>query len=184
MDRDLARERGDLIHHPDRTMNCAGEAGEISRMPRPALIASLVVAGLLTVAGCGGDDDDNGSGGGNSERPSEQILADAGLEVCGEAQDQIAQSIGSEGVQNVVAFAVAKDCGGKKTSPDTVTIFQFDSPDGRDKGAAAANAAYSRAVVMTSGALVIVSAGPNSEANADAVGQAYTDSTGEPVTTV
>jgi hypothetical protein len=185
MDRHLAGERGDLIDHPDRTMIRIGSEARVTKVRTRTLLPALLAAAALALAGCGGDDDDdNGSGGGNSERPSEQILADAGLEVCGEAQDQIAQSIGSEGVQNVVAFAVAKDCGGKKTSPDTVTIFQFDSPDGRDKGAAAANAAYSRAVVMTSGALVIVSAGPNSEANADAVGQAYTDSTAEPVTTV
>jgi hypothetical protein len=132
-----------------------------------------------------GDGDGDGSGSGGSEAtPAETIMSDAGLEICGEAQDQVAQSIGEEGVQNVRAFAVAKDCGGKNTSPDTITVFQFSSIDTRDEGATAISAAYDRAVVMTSGALVVVSAGPNREANADAVGQAYTDSTGAPVETV
>lgn len=160
-------------------------------MARPTLIASLLAAGLLAVAGCGGDDDDDenadgpASGGGNSARPAETILADAGLEICGEAQDQYVQSIGDdEGPQNVQAFAVAQDCGGKKTSPDTLTIYQFDGIDSRDQAARAINAAFDRAVVMTSGALLVISAGPNSEANADAVGKAYADSTGAPVTTV
>lgn len=144
-----------------------------------------VLFAVAALAGCGGDDDDGSdSGGGSSERPSETIMADAGLEICGEAQDQIAQSIGTEGVQNVQAFAVAKDCGGKETSPDTITVFQFDSIEARDEGASAISAAYDRAVVMTSGALIVVSTGPNREANADAVGQAYTDSTGAPVETV
>jgi hypothetical protein len=143
---------------------------------------TLAVAAL---AGCGGDDDDNGDsgGGGNAARPSETILADAGLEICGEAQDQIAQSIGTEGVQNVQAFAVAEDCGGSKTSPNTITVFQFSSLESRDAGATAIEAAYDRPVVMTSGALVVVATGPDREANADAVGKAYTDSTGEPVET-
>lgn len=152
------------------------------------LFPALLAACAFALAGCGGDDDDNAngstSGGGNSARPAETILADAGLQICGEAQDQYAQSIGDEGPQNVQAFAVAKDCGGKKTSADTLTIYQFDSIDSRDQAASAISAAADRAVVMTSGALLLVSAGPNGEANADAVGKAYADSTGEPVTTV
>ena len=148
------------------------------------LLPVLIAAAAFALAGCGGDDDDSdSSSGGNSERPSEQILGDAGLQVCGAAEDQQVQSIGSEGVQNVQAFAVAKDCGGKTTSPNTITVFQFDSLDSRDAGATAVKAAYDRPVVMTSGALLIVATGPDREANADAVGKAYTDSTGEPVET-
>jgi hypothetical protein len=150
------------------------------------LLPTLLAASVLALAGCGGDDDDDGdSGSGGSEAtPAETILSDAGLEICGEARDQVAQSIGEEGVQAVRALAVSEDCAGKTTSTDTVTVFQFSSIDTRDTGARAISAAYDRAVVMTSGALVIVVAGPNREANADAVGQAYTDSTGAPVTTV
>ncbi len=147
---------------------------------RSALALALTVVAL---AGCGGGDDDDSGSSGSSDRPSETILADAGLEICGEDQEQIAQSTVSEGVQNFQAFAVAKDCGGSTTSRDVIAVFQFDSIDARDQGATAVAAKYPRAVVMTSGALVIASTGPNSEANADAVGKAYTDSTGEPVET-
>ena len=147
------------------------------------LFPLALVAVVLAFAGCGGDDDDSGSNG-SEARPGETILADAGLQVCGTAQEQIAQSTVSEGFQEVEAFAVAKDCGGSETSPDTITIFQFSNPDTRDTSAEEIAAAHPRAVVMTSGALVIVSTGPAAEANADAAGRAYTDSTGEPVSTV
>jgi hypothetical protein len=147
------------------------------------LFPALLAAGAFALAGCGGGDDDD-NGGGSSENPAETILADAGLQVCGETEDQFVQSIGDEGAQNVRAFAVADDCGGSTTSPDTISIIQFDSLESRDQAATAIREAHPRTVVMTSGALLLVSAGPNREANADAVGQAYTDSTGEPVTTV
>ena len=167
-------------------MNQGGAQARLTAVRGRRLLPAVIAAAVLAVSGCGGDDgdgDDSGSGGSDAT-PAETILSDAGLEVCGEAQDQVAQSIGEEGVQNVRAFAVAKDCGGKKTSADTITVFQFSSIDTRDKGATAIAAAYDRGVVMTSGALVIVAAGPNREANADAVGRAYTDSTGAPVETV
>jgi hypothetical protein len=167
-------------------MNWCPRAGETDAMRTRRLLSALLAASMFAFAGCGGDDDDDGdSGSGGTEAtPAETILAAAGLEICGETQDQVAQSIGEEGVQAVRAFAVAEDCAGKTTSPDTVTVFQFSSIETRDAGARAISAAYDRAVVMTSGALVIVAGGPNREANADAVGQAYTDSTGSPVTTV
>jgi len=166
-------------------MNRGGAQARLTAV-RGHILPAIIAAAVLAVSGCGGDDgdgDDSGSGGSDAT-PAETILSDAGLEVCGEAQDQVAQSIGEEGVQNVRAFAVAQDCGGEKTSADTVTVFQFSSIDTRDKGATAISAAYDRGVVMTSGALVVVAAGPNREANADAVGRAYTDSTGVPVETV
>lgn len=169
-------------------MNRGGSQARLTAVRGRRLLPAVIAAAVLAVSGCGGDDgdgdgDDSGSGGSDAT-PAETILSDAGLEICGEAQDQVAQSIGEEGVQNVRAFAVAQDCGGEETSADTVTVFQFSSIDTRDKGAAAISAAYDRGVVMTSGALVVVAAGPNREANADAVGRAYTDSTGAPVKTV
>jgi hypothetical protein len=159
------------------------EEARLTTVRARRLFPAVLAAAAFALAGCGGDDDDSDAGGGSSERPSETILADAGLEICGEAQDQIAQSIGTEGVQNIQAFAVAKDCGGKTTSANTITVFQFDSLDSRDAAATQIEAAYDRPVVMTSGALVIVATGPDREANADAVGKSYTDSTGEPVET-
>jgi hypothetical protein len=168
-------------------MNRIGAEARLATVRTPKLFPALLAAAAFALAGCGGDDDDDNGGsgsGGSSENPAETILGDAGLQVCGEAEDQFVQSIGDEGAQNVRAFAVAKDCGGKTTSPDTVTIIQFDNLESRDKAASAIGADHPRTVVMTSGALVIVSAGPSREENADAVGQAYTDSTGEPVETV
>src|SRR5215217_622395 len=101
-------------------MKCVRRTGGIDTMKRPRRGMLAIALVSVALAGCGGDDDDNGSssGGGNSARPAETILAGAGLEICGEAQDQYAQSIGDEGPQNVQAFAVADDCGGKKTSAD------------------------------------------------------------------
>ena len=168
-------------------MNRIGAEARLTTVRTRTLFPALLAAAAFALAGCGGDDDDDNGGsgsGGSSENPAETILADAGLQVCGQAQDQFVQSIGEEGAQNVRVFAVAKDCGDSKTSPDTITVAQFDSLDSRDSAAAAIGKAHPRTIVMTSGALVLVSAGPNREANADAVGQAYTDSTGEPVTTV
>jgi hypothetical protein len=148
------------------------------------VLPTLVAAALLAATGCGGDDGDDGeSNGGADATPAETILADAGLDICGDAQQQIAQSTISEGATAVRSFAVAQDCGGKETSSDVIAVFQFADPDERDRAAAAAGTAFPGSVVMTSGALVIVTMGPNSDANADAVGQAYADETGAPVAT-
>jgi hypothetical protein len=147
-------------------------------------IPLLLAVAVLALAGCGGDDDDSDSGGGSSADPAETILADAGLQVCSEDQEQIAQSTVGTDFEAVRSFAVAKDCAGSETSPNTIRVFQFSSRESVDAGAAALEKAYPRGVVLTSGALVIVSTGPDGEANADAVGKAYEDSTGEPVQTV
>ena len=149
---------------------------------RKGICVLLAVAAL---AGCGGDDDDDGDsgGGGNEARPAETIMADAGLQICGEGEDQLVQSIGDEGASNVQAYAVAKNCGGRTTSPNTITVVQYDSIDARDAAANAASTGLQGSVVMTSGALLVVSSGPDAEANADAVGKAYEDTTGSPVET-
>lgn len=153
-------------------------------MTRRRLLPLALATAVLAFAGCGGDDDGDSSSGGSGDDPAETILADAGLDVCGDAEEQIAQSTVSEGATAVRAFAVAEDCGGSETSSDVIAVYQFAQPGERDKAAAAAGVAFPRAVVMTSGALVIVATGPASEANADAVGSAYSESTGEPVSTV
>ena len=166
-------------------MNPSGAEARLTTVRARTLLPALLTAAVFALASCGGDDDADDSGsGGSSDNPAETILADAGLQVCGEAEEQYVQSIGDEGAQNVRGFAVAKDCGGSNTSPDTITIIQFDSLESRDKAASAIGTDHPRTVVMTSGALVLVSAGPNRQENADAVGKAYMDSTGEPVETV
>jgi hypothetical protein len=144
----------------------------------------LLAAGVFALAGCG-DDDDNGNGSGSAgESPADQILADAGLQVCNRAEEQIAQSTVGPDLTAIVAFQVAEDCAGSKTSPNIVRIYQFSDPNSVQEGAGKAKTEYPRGVVMISGALVIAVVGPDAEANADAIGRAYSDSTGADVTTV
>lgn len=151
---------------------------------RAGLVALLLAA---AVAGCGGDDDDdNGSssgGGGNSARPAETILADAGLEVCHTEDEQIAQSTVGPDLQAIRDFDVAKSCNGKTNTPNVIRVFQFSNPQSVQEGADSAASAYPNGVVMISGALVIVVTGPQKDANAEAVGKAYTENTGSPVET-
>lgn len=153
---------------------------------RPGL-AVLLLAALL--AGCGGDDDNgsssntNTSGGGNSASPAQAIIADAGLQLCSREEEQIAQSTIGPGLQLLVDFYVGKTCPTKVT-PNLIRVGQFDSLDSVSNGAQQAMQKYPGSIVMTSGALVIVVTGPQKDANAQAVGKAYEDSTGSPVETV
>jgi hypothetical protein len=157
----------------------------MARMRRTTALSTLLALTLAVVAlaGCGGDDDSTSTGG-NSASPADQILADAGLEVCSEDTEQILQSTVGADFQAVRSFAVAKSCGGAERTPNTIRVFQFGSREAVDNGSRALQHAYPNGVVMQSGALVIVVTGPQREANADAVGKAYEDSTGEPVETV
>jgi hypothetical protein len=150
---------------------------------RPGLLPALLAAAVFALAGCGGDDDDGGDGGPSGD-PAEEILADAGLEVCRSAEDQLAQSTVGDGLLVVRAFTVADDCAGSEESPNVVRVFQFSDRESVESGAAKAKEEYPRGVVMTSGALVVVVTGPDRNANATAVGDAYEGSTGEPVRTV
>jgi len=168
-------------------MKRSGAQDEIVRMARLTWCSLALAMSLIGLAGCGGDDDDDSSSGGSSgssASPAETILTDAGLEVCSEQAEQIAQSTVGAGFQAVRSFAVAKDCAGSETSPNMIRVFQFSSRESVDAGAAALEKKYPRGVVLTSGALVIVATGPDSTSNADAVSKAYEDSTGEPVQTV
>jgi hypothetical protein len=149
---------------------------------RVGLLALLLAVAL---AGCGGSDDNGStSGGGNSARPADAILADAGLQVCSREEEQIAQSTIGPGLQSGIRFAVAEDCGGKTTSSNVIRVFQFSDRESVDAGAQKAQQSYPNGVVMQSGALVIVVTGPQKDANAEAVGKAYTETTGSPVETV
>jgi hypothetical protein len=152
---------------------------------RAGLLALLLAAAL---SGCGGsddngDDDGSSSGGGNTASPAQAIIADAGLQICSREEEQIAQSTIGPGLQLLVDFYVGKTCPSKVT-PNLIRVGQFDSPESVDSGAQKAMTTYPNSVVMTSGALVIVVTGPQKDANAEAVGKAYEDSTGSPVETV
>jgi hypothetical protein len=166
-------------------MKRSGAQDEIVRMARLTWCSLALAMSLIGLAGCGGgDDSSSGGSSGSSASPAETILTDAGLEVCSEQEEQIAQSTVGAGFQAVRSFAVAKDCAGSETSPNMIRVFQFSSRESVDAGAAALEKKYPRGVVLTSGALVIVATGPDSTSNADAVSKAYEDSTGEPVQTV
>jgi hypothetical protein len=148
---------------------------------RFALALTLTVVAL---AGCGGGDgDDSSSSGGSSQSPAETILADAGLQICSTEDEQISQSTVGPDLQAIRSFDVAKNCAGATNSPNVIRVFQFGTPAAVQQGATSAASAYADGVVMVSGALVIVVTGPQREANADAVGKAYEDSTGSPVET-
>jgi hypothetical protein len=153
-------------------------------MGRRRLLPVLLAAGVFALAGCGGGDDDGNGSGPAGESPADQILADAGLQVCKREEEQIAQSTVGPDLTTIVAFAVADDCAGSETSPNIVRVYQFSDPNSVQEGAGKAKTEYPRGVVMISGALVIVVTGPDAEANAEAVGSAYADTTGAQVTTV
>ena len=154
-------------------------------MRRRGLLPVLLAAAALGLAGCGGDDD-NGetSTGGNSERPADQIVADAGLEICSEGQEQIAQSTVGPGLSDIRVFFVAVNCAGSEVSPNVIRVYQFSAPDEVEAGAGRAKTKYPNGVIMVSGALVFAVTGPDAEANADAVGNAYSGATGATVRTV
>ena len=85
----------------------------------------------LVLAACGGSDNGASSNGDPSSAnydPAATTLKDAGFEVCGDANTQIPQNLGSgPGVQNSRAFFIAVDCNGKETTPNVAMVFQFDS---------------------------------------------------------
>jgi hypothetical protein len=165
-------------------MNRVERRAKLGTMHSRRLLPTLLAAAMLALAGCGGDDDGDSSSGGNSERPADQIVADAGLEICSEGQEQIAQSTVGPGLSDIRVFFVAEDCAGSETSPNVVRVYQFSTPEEVDAGAGRAKTTYPNGVVMVSGALVFAVTGPDSDANADAVGNAYTGATGATVRTV
>ena len=128
----------------------------------------------LALAACGGDgDSSNGDPSSANYDPAHTTLKDAGLEVCGDANTQIPQNLGSgPGVQNSRAFFVADDCMGKETSPDTAMVFQFDSKQAVDAGYANVKAAMPNGSSEKYGPLILVTTGPNREANLAAIDQA------------
>ena len=126
----------------------------------------------LALAACGGDGGSSSNGDPSSADydPAETTLKDAGLEACSEASDQIPQTLASgPGVQNTRYFFVAKDCMGSETSPNTVSVFQFDSLEAVDAGYAKIKAAIPNGSALKYGPLVLVTTGPDRAQNLSAL---------------
>ena len=131
-----------------------------------------LIAVPLVLAACGGS---SGSGDPTSAKydPAHTTLKDAGLEVCSEDDTQIPQTLASgPGVQGSRAFFVASDCKGKKTSPDIAMVFQFDSKQSVDAGYAKVKVAIPTSSSEKYGPLILVTTGPNRQANLAAIDQA------------
>jgi hypothetical protein len=127
----------------------------------------------LALAACGGGGSSNGDPSSANYDPAHTTLKDAGLEVCGDANTQIPQNLSSgPGLQNSRAFFVAKDCMGKETSPDTAMVFQYDSKQSVDAAYAKVRTAMPNGSSEKYGPLILVTTGPNREANLAAIDQA------------
>jgi hypothetical protein len=146
-----------------------------------SLVRALALAALLlALAGCGGGGGGGESSGGSSSDPSSQnydpaetTLKDAGLEVCSEVQGEAVHGLDSgAGVIAVRSFDVAPDCKGAKTSPNQITIYQFNGRESLDAGLPKLKAAYPKGEVMEYGAVVIVATGPDAAENMAAVKKA------------
>lgn len=136
-------------------------------------VALLAVPLALAACGGGGGSSSNGDPTNANYDPAHTTLKDAGLEVCGDANTQIPQTLGSgPGMQSSRSFFVADDCMGKETSPDTAMVFQFDSKQAVDAGYANVKAALPNGSTQKYGPLILVTTGPNREANLAAIDQA------------
>jgi hypothetical protein len=134
-------------------------------------LAVLVMS--VALAACGGGSSSNGDPTSANYDPAHTTLDDAGLEVCGDANTQIPQNLSSgPGLQNSRAFFVADDCKGKETSPDTAMVFQYDSKQSVDAAYAKVQTAMPNGSSEKYGPLILVTTGPNRQANLAAIDQA------------
>src|SRR3954447_15055303 len=141
--------------------------------PRLSCALAVLAVALMLAACGGGGSSSNGDPTNASYDPAHTTLKDAGLEVCGDAHHQIPQTLGSgPGMQSSRSFFVADDCMGKETSPDTAMVFQFDSKEAVDAGYANVQAALPNGSTQKYGPLILVTTGPNREANLAAIDQA------------
>lgn len=146
--------------------------------PRQATRVAALVALSTVAAACGGSSASSNPYSTNYD-PAKTTLKAAGLEVCSEEQSQ---SLPYEpGAQGSRKFFVASDCMGKKTSPNTVAVYQFGSKQSVTEGAAAIKAAMPNGSSTVYGPLVIVTLGPDREANLAAIEAQFTETT--PTTT-
>jgi hypothetical protein len=134
------------------------------------LAVGLLVAALAACGGGGGSSNSTSNPSSANYDPATTAINNAGLEVCGQHQQPVSQSLSADpGLSNTRSFAVAKDCHGAKVSPNAITIFQFASRDAVDKGFTEVQAAYPQGEAVKFRALVIMTTGPDREANLAAV---------------
>ena len=159
------------IHEMIRRMNTFSEAKRGSaRLVRLAIVALVVATAVALLSACGGSSSSSSDPGSANYDPAKTTLAKAGLEVCGEGQQQRPPGTSEiKGLALTRVFAVAKDCHGATTSPDKIAVFQFTSKDTIDAGEQAIKKALPKAVVDQVYPIVIAASGPNKEANLAAV---------------
>jgi hypothetical protein len=141
-----------------------------ARLIRRTILALVVATTVALLSACGGSSISSSEPGSANYDPAKSTLAKAGLEVCGEGQQQ--RPPGTSEIQGLAltrVFAVAKDCHGATTSPDKIAVFQFTSKDTIDAGEQAIKKALPKAVVDQVYPIVIAASGPNKEANLAAV---------------
>jgi hypothetical protein len=132
--------------------------------------APLLLAVLL-LAACGGGGDSSSSDPGSADYdPAHTTLKKAGLEVCGEATQDVPPTLTSlPGLGSTRGFFVAKSCNGAKTTPNQVIVLQFTSIESANHGEAAVKGALRNAAVVQHYPLVIATTGPDKDANLAAI---------------
>ena len=124
----------------------------------------------LALTACGGGGSGSSDPSSANYDPAHTTLKDAGLEVCSESDTQVPQTLASgQGFQASRAFFVAKDCNGKKTSPDVAMSVQYDSKQSVDAAYATVKTAVPNSSAAQYGPLIIITTGPNREANLAAI---------------
>jgi hypothetical protein len=152
-------------------------------MARRAGLCIAAVAVVLTLGGCGGGDDSSSDPGSANYDPAQTTLKQAGLEACSEVSKQTAGSIVSQdGLIATRAFAVKPDCNGSETSPDVMSLHQYDSKSSVDAAAAKLEQSHPDVTHMTYGPLVIVATGPHKTAYLEKV-RVVLNARGEETTT-
>ena len=141
--------------------------GPVSRLVLGVVVVSVVAA--LSACDGGGGNTSSNPGSPNYD-PATTTLHDAGLQVCSETQHNAPPALTTmPGLGFTRSFDVAKDCKGAKTTPNTMTVFQFTNVNDFNSGTQSIKSALPNASVLQHYPLVIVATGPNREANLAAV---------------